>query len=99
MFFLSKPQKRNIGSKTSDFMLIRYAEDSVGYRFFILISDVIDWILLRKRVLNFFKHVFSLVDQFSHAPVEWNHKNSFDIEELWRSKRPWKENFSYGNDF
>ena len=39
---LPDPKKRKIGSKTSDCMFIRYANNSADYRFLILKSDVLE---------------------------------------------------------
>jgi hypothetical protein len=38
---LPDPKKRKIGSKTSDFLFIGYAEHSAAYRFLVLKSDVL----------------------------------------------------------
>jgi len=44
---MSLEQKKKISSKTSDFIFIGYAENTVAYRFLVLKSDVLDYILLK----------------------------------------------------
>jgi len=39
---LHDPKKKKIGSKTSDYMFLRYAEHSVVYRFLTLNNDIIE---------------------------------------------------------
>ena len=39
---LPDPKKRKIGSKTSDYMFIRYADNSAAYRFLVFKSDVLE---------------------------------------------------------
>jgi hypothetical protein len=44
---MSLEQKKKISSKTSDCIFIGYAENTVAYRFLVLKSDVLDYILLK----------------------------------------------------
>jgi hypothetical protein len=44
---LPEPKKKKISSKTSDYIFIGYAENTVAYRFLVLKSDVLDYILLK----------------------------------------------------
>ena len=95
---LSESKKRKLGSKIFDCIFIGYTKYSVAYRFLVLRSDVFDCnTIIETKNVGFFKHIFSLSNKISHAPVEIN-KEITSNEELKRSKRQRKE-FSCGNDF
>ena len=91
---LPEPKKRKVGFKTVHCMFIKYAEKSVAY-FLVVKSGVLSCnTIIETKNDEFFELVFSLSDKISH---ERNNEN-ISNEELWRSKRPRKEYFSYGNE-
>ena len=57
---LSYPKKRKIGSKTSNFMFIGYASNSIAYRFLVLKSDVLEYnTIIETKNTEFFLTYFS----------------------------------------
>ena len=77
---LSNPKKRKIGSKTYDCMFIRYASNSVAYRFLVLKSDVLECnTIIETKNTEFFEHIFPLYENISHTPIiEDDIENSYD---------------------
>ena len=67
---LPDPKKRKIGSKTFDCMFIRYASNSVAYRFLVLKSDVLECnTIIETKHAEFFGHIFPLFEKISHTPT------------------------------
>jgi len=84
---LPDPQKRKIGSKTSDCMFLGYVEHSAAYRFFVLKSDVIEHnTIVETKNVEFFEHIFPLkVSETLEQAID-NHSDDM-CEVLRRSKR------------
>jgi hypothetical protein len=85
---LHKPKKRKIGSKTSDCMFISYVQNSVAYRFLVLKSDVLDYnTIIKTKNTKFFKQIYPLNENISHALVNDNRVDETHVEEVRRSKK------------
>jgi len=69
---LPDPKKRKIGSKTSDCLVLGYAEHSAAYRFLILNSDIIERnTIVETKNVEFFEHIFPLkLTSTSDQPIE-----------------------------
>ena len=64
------PNKRKIGSKTSDCMFIQYASNSMAYRFLVLKSDVLECnTITETKNVESFEHVFPLSGKISRTPT------------------------------
>jgi len=95
---LPDPKKRKIGSKTSDYMFLGYAEHSVAYRFLVVKSDVIEHnTIVETKNVEFFEHIFPLKVSGTLEQSIDNNKDAM-CEVLRRSKRQRKET-SFGDDF
>ena len=94
---LSNPKKRKIGSKTSDCLLLGYAEHSVAYIFLVLNSDIIERnTIVETKNVQFFEHIFPLkVTSTSEQPIDI--ASDTMCKDLRRSKRQRKET-SYGDE-
>ena len=94
-------------------MFIRYASNSIAYRFLVLKSDILECnTIIETKNVELFEHIFPLSEKISHVPIVVNDiENSYnehvpttmdDMEsshdELRRSKRQRSE-FSFGEGF
>jgi len=83
---LPDPKKRKIGSKTSDCMILGYAEHS-AYKFLVLKSDVIEHnTIVETKNVKFFEYIFSLkVSETLEQSIDNNSDAMCEV--LRRSKR------------
>ena len=67
---LPDPEKRKIGSKTSNCMFIGYASNSVAYKFLVLKIDVLECnTIIETKNAEFFEHICPLYEKISHTPT------------------------------
>ena len=95
---LLDPKKRKIGSKTSDFMFLGYAEHSVAYRFLVLNNVIIERnTIVETKNVEFFEYIFPLKSSGTFKqPID--SVSDAMSEDVRRNKRQRKET-SFGDDF